>query len=244
MKTFLLSLSASLVSVLAIAQSLDVLDFDGHIVSGSTIEVWADTGSTMQAQFNVKNKSSKAVDVILKRIEKNVVKGSHNYYCWDVCTDPSPDVSNSIEIAAGDTTEGLHLIADYNPKGKVGVSTIMYVFCVQKSPTDTAYIIVNYGASPNGIVDKSLIGENSISNVYPNPSNASAQLSYSLRSDALKGKILVYNMLGTVVKEIELEDKKAILTIPTSQLNSGLYFYSFMVDEKIISTKRLTVSHQ
>ena len=234
-----------MISVVSFGQSLEVLDFSGNVISGSTVDIWGDTAkdNVMSAQFNVKNKSASNLSVKVNRVEKSVISGSENYYCWDVCTNPSPDISNAQLIAAG-ASKGLSpLIADYDPKNKLGVSTIMYVFFVSNNPSDSTYIIVKFSATPTGMADNLLVGDNTISNAFPNPSNATVSLSYIMKGGTQKGKILVYNMLGSVVKEIELTDQQAVLTIPTSQLNSGLYFYTFMADEKIVSTKKLIVAH-
>ena len=49
-------------------------------------------------------------------------------------------------------------------------------------------------------------------------------------------------MVGKIVKETELTDKKGTAKINVDDLNSGIYFYSFIVDGKAISTKKLVIS--
>ena len=50
-------------------------------------------------------------------------------------------------------------------------------------------------------------------------------------------ELFVYTMLGSVVKEIELNEKQGVLTIPTQELNSGVYFYSLSIDGELQSGK-------
>jgi hypothetical protein len=49
-------------------------------------------------------------------------------------------------------------------------------------------------------------------------------------------------MLGKMVKQLVLDEKQGVAKINVSDLNSGVYFYSFLVDEKAIVTKKLVVS--
>ena len=51
-------------------------------------------------------------------------------------------------------------------------------------------------------------------------------------------------MLGKSIKAIALTDKKGTAKVNVDDLNPGIYFYSFVVDGKAISTKRLVVSYK
>ena len=244
MKNLTFSLVIATCSSVAFAQSFDVIGLEGNVVSGTTVEMWADTGSIIAAEFNVKNKSNASKEVKLKKVEQVIVPGAQNYYCWDVCYGfPAPDLAGTLTVDANGVTEGLHLMADYNPLGNLGVSSIMYVFFDESTPSDTAYVIVNYHATAVGITERSIQEKNSISNAFPNPSSSFFSLNYKMENDAQTGKIRIHNMLGAVVKELELMDKQGTLIIPTSSLSSGLYFYSFLVGNDVVSTKRLTVAH-
>ena len=248
MKKLTLSAVAFLFSVALSAQSLEVVDIYGNIVSSTTFNFWIASSSNDSTpvvnNFHVKNKSGLDKMVRFRREEINVINGSKNTWCWNVCTDPSPDLSDAIKIKAGTTTGSYHLISDYYSYGNLGTTTIRYVFFVDKETKDSAFVTLVFNATATGIADKISIGENTVSDVFPNPSNSNTTLSYSLRNDASKGKIFIYNMLGSIVKEIPLNEKQAVINIPTSELNSGLYFYTFSVDGKFLATKRLIVAHE
>ena len=81
-----------------------------------------------------------------------------------------------------------------------------------------------------------------ISNAFPNPANFSVSMKYDITEFSHKGQIVFYDMLGKAVKEIALSDKKGTAKINVDDLNAGVYFYSFLVDGKAISTKKLVVS--
>lgn len=97
----------------------------------------------------------------------------------------------------------------------------------------------------NGIVSGIINNEDNlsaISNPFPNPANSIVSMKYDINEFSEKGEIVFYDMLGKSVKEITLSDKKGTAKINVDDLNSGIYFYSFLVDGKAISTKKLVVS--
>ena len=244
MKKIILFALTAISSTLAYSQCLDVIDAFGKVVSGDTILIWADTSGIMSAEYNVKNLCAISKNVRMKRIEKNIVSGGLNYYCWNgsCFSYPVQDLASKTLIESGRTTTD-PLVADYDSKGHFGCSRIMYLFYVEGNPSDSAYVIVDYCASPTGINNTDVVSKNTISDVFPNPSNTLTTFNYSLKNDIQKGKVLFYDMLGSKVKELELNNKQGALTIPTSEFISGLYFYSFIVDGNTVSTKKLIVSH-
>jgi hypothetical protein len=44
------------------------------------------------------------------------------------------------------------------------------------------------------------------------------------------------------VKEVAIADKQGIAKLNVSDLNAGIYFYSIIVDNKQVTTKKLIVS--
>ena len=99
----------------------------------------------------------------------------------------------------------------------------------------------------NGIVSGVVNYQNifsSIGNAFPNPSNMSVSVKYDINEFSNSGTIIFYDMLGKAVKEVALTDKKGTVKINVDDLNSGVYFYSFLVDGKAISTKKLVISNK
>ena len=77
---------------------------------------------------------------------------------------------------------------------------------------------------------------------YPNPFNPSTTISYSIPKDG-RVRIIVYNLLGQVVKTLVNEYKEAgINTVKfhSEGLSSGTYFYTLELDG-LVQTKKLTV---
>jgi len=203
---------------------------------------WGNASSIIVARAHIKNISGSAKDIKVRRFQQTVVPGSSNYFCWDVCYGPSTSISlNPLTIEPGDTNEAFY--ADYEGNGNVGLSTIQYCFYDQQNNSDSICFIAVFNASATGVETNLFANENKISNAYPNPASGSAKITYSVKSDAGNSKFVLHNMLGAVVKTIDLNEKLATLEIHLNGLQSGIYFYSLVVDNKTIATKKLVVTH-
>jgi hypothetical protein len=78
--------------------------------------------------------------------------------------------------------------------------------------------------------------------VFPNPSQGqlTVQLTGQLSQDY---KLRLTNILGREVRLLALRPEQAAagFTVDLAGLPSGLYFYSLLVNDKVVSTKRLTL---
>ncbi len=83
-----------------------------------------------------------------------------------------------------------------------------------------------------------------VSHLYPNPAVDFAQVDYQFSGNNQEVKILIYNVLGMVVKEIDLDKVERSVKISLRELNSGLYMYQLLVDGKPVATKKLMVRKQ
>ncbi|GAB3899283.1 hypothetical protein GCM10028803_20150 [Larkinella knui] len=83
-----------------------------------------------------------------------------------------------------------------------------------------------------------------VSNIYPNPANESAEIDYQITGGVKDAKLVFYNVLGAQVGEYVLDRNERKIRIATSEMNSGMYFYQLSLEGKKIATKKLMVSHQ
>ncbi|RNI26331.1 T9SS C-terminal target domain-containing protein [Rufibacter latericius] len=82
-------------------------------------------------------------------------------------------------------------------------------------------------------------------NAYPNPSRGVTRISLSSLGDETY-KIRISNAIGKVYKEIPVAKPTTTETIVVdlSPLPAGIYFYSLLVNEKMVETKRLILQQQ
>ncbi|MFT5279890.1 MAG: hypothetical protein ACI9P8_001529 [Bacteroidia bacterium] len=204
-------------------------------VSGEVDEI-------IHSYVDVTNDAASALDVHCKRENIDVGAGTSNYFCWTQCygpmTDQSPvafpmDPDAMTEIFAG----------YYNANGFVGYSIVRYTFFEEGNESNANSFDVTYSTDPNGIADGFVSGSNGLSASYPNPANASTEMVYSLKPDASKGSVEMFNMLGSKVRSIPLTEKNGALKVDLSAIPSGLYFFNMVVDGKTLETRKLMVAH-
>ena len=79
--------------------------------------------------------------------------------------------------------------------------------------------------------------------VFPNPSQGSVTVVLNESSASSAYKLRLRNIIGKEVRTVALHPQFSGvgLTLDLSDLPAGLYFYSLLVDNKAVLTKRLTL---
>jgi hypothetical protein len=200
------------------------------IVSGASDQL-------LTAYVTVVNTGSNSVYVKVARTQQTLATGHMSYFCWTECYAPSVDVSpDSILLAAGASTSVFN--GDLNPLGYDGTSTVTYSFFT--SAGDQVSVTFSYEVQTTGINE--LVTKAGLKAASPNPANAFTKISYNLNTSK-DASIVICNLLGSVVKEIKLNDFQNTLTISTADFKQGVYYYSLLIDGKTVSSKKLIVSH-
>jgi len=244
MKKSLLSLLIiSLISFTVFSQNLQILDHNGNDLSNTTYDkTGINTETVISIEFDIKNNSTSAIDIKIKKYEIDVTAGHDNFFCLGSCFPPSVFESpNSVTIDAGATLPGESgFSCDVEPNGIGGITTMAYTIFDANNENDSVHIIINFKIEPysNSIFD--LTGE-FISKAYPNPATDFVSFDYNFNSNAKAG-IKIHNMLGSEVMFIELTNSNNSITVPVGSLMEGVYFWSFIVDNKIIKTERLVIN--
>ncbi|HEV7378633.1 MAG TPA: T9SS type A sorting domain-containing protein [Dyadobacter sp.] len=83
-----------------------------------------------------------------------------------------------------------------------------------------------------------------VSNIYPNPASERAELDYNITGDLRDAKVIFYNVLGTKMNEYVLNKNNRKLTVDTTVMPTGLYFYQLSLEGKKVATKKMLVRHQ
>jgi hypothetical protein len=80
-----------------------------------------------------------------------------------------------------------------------------------------------------------------IGGIYPNPSNRTAQLDYKIKNQNANARVVVNSFIGNPIYDFNLDPNQETFIIPVTELNPGVYFYTLIVDNKNIVTKKLVV---
>ncbi|MFU8844095.1 MAG: T9SS type A sorting domain-containing protein [Bacteroidales bacterium] len=82
-----------------------------------------------------------------------------------------------------------------------------------------------------------------ISRVYPNPAHQTAHFDFEWKKEMTDAKIIIYNLLGKMVREVEIRENTGTLKINVSDLIEGIYFYSLVVKNQPEVTQKLIIRH-
>jgi len=227
------------------AQSFSLSDHTGiPLVSGATINISGDTGSIIAQKVKISNISGSAKSVKVKKVEISIVPGSSNSFCFaGECYIPSTIISpDAVIIPVGEidsTFEG-----DYKPKGFAGTSTIMYVFFNTADPNDTVFVNIAYTGVNLANISENISKKIDFPNVYPNPVTSVANFSWTLPYTDSDARIIIRDLVGAVVKEVEIEAGAGKAGINIRDLRDGVYFYSLMIKGKPFVTRKMIIKQQ
>ena len=140
------------------------------------------------------------------------------------------------ETASGENEFSCH----YAPTNEIGTSVFEFKFYNIDNPDEFTSVVVNFWASPEGIAEDAMKG-GSISEIYPNPATNYANLDFNLTPSVKNAKVRVINLLGSVVKEANIENGTNQLKLDVSDLDNGVYFYSVLINGETYKTRKLVI---
>ena len=240
-KIFLSVLLIAFVSVFAFSQSFQFIHEGVVIPNGGTIQVSDDISLfEIVAEMDIKNISANPIEAKLRKFEVEVIPGTTNLFCWGLCFPPFVFESPSpIVIQPNAVCE--EFSGHYTANGIYGVSIMRYTVFDAIHVTDSAYFFVEFNAGTVGLTDRSN-NKITVSNPYPNPAKSQTSFNYQLPANTSNASIKIHNLLGAVVKEVQLNGQSGKINVNVSDLNDGVYFYSVVVNNVTLETKRLIVS--
>lgn len=224
------------------AQNLTLSNNDGIFLNDSSIFMQGDTGSLLVIHMYITNNAATDLEVKVRKRYISVIPDSEPTICWaGGCTDVGTFVSDPQTLTAG-LTDSTSFTADYDSKGHSGTSVVVYTFFNTNNVYDTVCFIAHFTCNLTGIEDNANNG--TISLAYPNPSNKATYINYTLSETDYNAKVVVSDMIGNEIKEIPVAEKEGKVRIDTYDMAEGIYFYSFILNNKIYYTKKLVVTHQ
>lgn len=97
----------------------------------------------------------------------------------------------------------------------------------------------------NGVKPNTNVGQdlgNKLFQNYPNPFSNDTRVDY-IFNIGNNAKIEVRSLEGKIIKSVTLKEKgKGYITISSSEMNSGTYTYSYIVDNMIVDTKLMIIA--
>ncbi len=242
MKKLILILIAAVSISIAYPQSFELYYEGQPLLQNAEINISAhpDSGFMVLDTLDVKNISSVTSEVKCIRTIVENIEGMINSFCWGTCYSPNIDTSLSAVTILPQATS-FEFIGDHDPNGLVGVTKVKYTFYDLHNSANQATVYVNYDATNIGGTGKQQ-AKYSMPDAYPNPGNNLVAIDYSF-PNTKNASIVIYNLLGTPVEKMDVSGKTGTLKVNTSTYNEGIYFYSLLINSKVISTRKLIIRH-
>ena len=249
MKKIITSIFVLLFTAFSFGQSLRIYDL-GVDVTGDTVIVPIAAGSAMVNDLEIHNITGVAVDFKVGRIITPIDSCANVYFCTGtLCY--SPQTAATWYPTGGGQTIGAYAVLP-SGAGTYGIAAhydacpticneffVKYVLYSTSGSPDTAVVTLNYVCTLGVNENEQEVN----ATAFPNPvSNSVLSINYSVKEPYNNGKILVYNMLGKEVKTIEISEKQGLAKINVADLNAGIYFYSIVLDNKTMTTKKVIIS--
>jgi hypothetical protein len=199
-------------------------------------------GERVILPLTIKNTTDRPLQLMVKRVDRILGTGQVNYFCWDSdCYGSETErIPVSKRIDARSSTDKLKIILEtgLNP----GFSTVKYQIYDRDNPMDIIEYEVTFTIEERKNADR--IFENKairLNDVYPNPVKDFAIVDYNLIDRDVKAKVIIHNVLGSIVAEYELPYLENKVKIQTSDYNAGVYFYTLYLDNDGVMTRKLIV---
>ncbi len=231
-KRYFLGLAGLVLAAQVNAQSL--------VPINGTFYMQGDPNTLMQAHVGIHNTAPSALDVEVVRSVNNLAPNHFSYFCWGVtCYGPGTSWAPAENIMTGATDTSF--LGYLNPAGNAGISSVIYCFYDVNNQQDSICLEFVYDATTTGIGELGNDGV-SLSGPKPNPATTFTQISYNAGAGASDVSIVLNNMLGAKVRELKMSRTHDLILLGTQALKPGLYFYSLVVDNQVVATKKLVVA--
>lgn len=197
-------------------------------------------GDQILVPMLLKNTSSKALNLIIKRADNQIGGTQKNILCMDGnCQEFTGDeLTLRLEPGQSVTNLSIGLEAGLVP----GNSHVRYVITNRSNPTDTQefdlHFLVEEKPARTNIFKSPQI---TVHEVYPNPASDIAYIDYKMTSGQVKAKIIIHNILGSALSEYDLSSDETRLKIKADELAAGVYFYTLYLDNEGVMTRKLVV---
>jgi hypothetical protein len=229
---------AFMIAAASAQSSFRILSPSNVDLTNTIYYVYQDTSSIYTGAFNIKNSSGVNITSKLRKEELSMSTGAISSICYSgICCPSFVYTTKCYPHSAGAT---LAMNADFTYSKSYTSSTIRYTVYNCADLNDSASFIIVYNASPASIKQQST--GFSISEPYPNPASSVLHINYTM-SNTAGVHILVYDLLGSIVRSAEIVQTSGIWSLSTEDLRAGMYFYSLEINHKILTTRKFLVNH-
>jgi hypothetical protein len=208
------------------------------------VSVSSDPWTPVESHVAISNTSNSLKRVRIERIINYIQSGQFEFFCYGattgLCYPPGTAMSNGQDTIFGNSVDN-SFKASLNPTGVYGPASIHYRIFDTDNISDSVGVVLAWDITTS-------LGENNevygLSKPLQNPADAFTVFNYNLKSTDNSDRLIVFNMLGTKIKTMDIPGKSGALVLTTSDLKSGMYMVSYISNGKVKDTSRLVVNHR
>ncbi|MBW6478256.1 MAG: T9SS type A sorting domain-containing protein [Bacteroidales bacterium] len=247
MKKLILSIAVLISFSMITGAQILLSDDSGNDITNDTLVV---NGFSHEDYIKVHvyftNDSDEAQEVLVRKIEHDIVDGSECVFCWyDYCFSPQVfEVDNPIILEPGETSASTDFYSDFYPMGVNGISYVEFEFFNDRESFEPVSVVIKFviTADETSVFHHEL-ARWSLSDPQPNPARGHTWINYSLPAGSSNAQIVIRNLLGKSVHTENISIGSDRVRINTQSLNNGIYIYSLIIDNQIVESKRLIVTN-
>src|SRR5690554_2842799 len=219
------------------------LQAEGQVrVLNEAIEFNGKVNTSQRKSLILQNESDQTKEYNLKFLRGNVASSQNVKICLgNTCYDPKKDLAKvKLKLKPGEVYTDLYIEFDLGITEAKGTFDLHFantenlrdVFIIE-----SVYNVESTGGENATVDHKDII----LRSIYPNPSSRFAQLDYQIKNPAVKARIVINSIIGNPVADLHLDPNQKSIGINVADLNPGFYFYTLIVDNQNIVTKKLVV---
>ncbi len=212
-------------------------------LNDSTLIVYGDATNPMTTpNIYVINRGIDSISLYCRRDSLSLpMNDTDNYFCWVLCYGSTTTVSLYSELINKDSTSNPSFQGHYNAYGHLGSAFIRYTWFAARNHSDSAWMIVQYIATPASV--QSVSGKGINFSAYPNPASNSVNFTYNLTNGVNTANLKIYNLLGECIQTLPLNTAKNKTTIDLQSIPSGVYVCEVEANGYQSSYQKLVVTH-
>lgn len=250
MKKFTLLIIAFVFTISFVNAQSFALSWEGETLGDTVVIAGDPDDAELVFHAILTNNSDDSVAFKVQRRFIYLLDEVSHYFCWGLCYLPNHDsifVSSSyVGLNAGQSTTEWdfagHYFSAYEDStiNVIGTSLVEYKFFNVDNEDEFITVVAKFVTAPDGIMDQ-IMAEGFVSDIYPNPASHFINLDYELTSKVNNANIRIMNLLGSVVKNVEIDKNSTGIRLDISNLTNGVYFYSVIINNEVYKTKKLIV---
>jgi len=230
MKYFFAIILSLLVATPVWSQDIMIKDLDDEIITSYQ--------KKNTKSFNIQNFSNTEKSIKIKQTIDEIQGGSTLEICYnDVCNKEVESLT--ISIPANSTSNDIKITLN---GGLSYSNTIAYLEFIDLEIDRAIKKEISLKVTEKRVKDLFFSkGDVVVNSFFPNPAVKNAIMEYSINPYETEAKIILQNVLGSIVNTYELSPDENKLNISTENLNPGVYFYTLSIKDEGLATRKLII---